>query len=158
MSSRSQLRLQYIGVGTMLMGVLIMTSLFLFNDCRSKTCSREKNFVSVFSFLWIVSGASILLIAFLQPRRDIGQYRNIPSTQVNEGTIYPVPGSCQYQQGAKCQVEDPPPPYQGLETSPPPPYQGLETSPLPPYQGLETSPLPPYQGLETSPPPYGCSV
>ncbi|XP_069993236.1 uncharacterized protein [Penaeus vannamei] len=120
MSPRSLLRLQFMGVGTMLMGVLVMTSLFLFNDCRSKKCSRDKSFVSVFSFMWIVSGASILLVASLLARRDVGQYCEIPSSQAAEGAIYPVPGSGQGQQGAKCPVEDPPPPYQGLDTSLPP--------------------------------------
>ncbi|XP_063593936.1 uncharacterized protein LOC134770942 [Penaeus indicus] len=120
MFSRCLLRLHFVGVGTMVVGVFLMTTHFLYNDCWSTKCSQDKEFLSIFSFLWIVSGASILLLAMLLSRRDIGQYSDIPSSQVNEGAIYPVPDSCQYQQGAKCQVEDPPPPYQGLDTSPPP--------------------------------------
>ncbi|XP_037791621.1 uncharacterized protein LOC119586958 [Penaeus monodon] len=120
MPSRGLLRLQFMGVVAMLMGVLTMTTLLLFSDCRSTRCAREKTSVSAFSFLWIVSGASILLISLLLSRRDIGQYSAIPSSQISESATCPVPGTCHYQEGAKNQVEDPPPPYQGLEASPPP--------------------------------------
>ncbi|XP_042893538.1 uncharacterized protein LOC122267555 [Penaeus japonicus] len=121
MSSRGFLRLQFMGIGTMLMGMLVMVSAFLFFDCRSPRCSWNKKFISTISLLWIVSGASIFLIAYILSRRDgNGSYREIPSSQVIEGAINPVPGLCQYQQDTKGQMKDPPPPYSSQEK--PPPY------------------------------------
>nr|XP_027221276.1 uncharacterized protein LOC113813486 [Penaeus vannamei] len=76
---------------------------------------------SVFSFMWIVSGASILLVASLLARRESASTARSPQARrPRVGAIYPVPGSGRGREGAKCQVEDPPPPYQGLDTSLPP--------------------------------------